>query len=96
MSSPHETETPQEIIREVLPLTRQRRIDPAILLGLADRLGIHDCEPRIYFLRELTGIVRELPVKGFDSPEGRLRLIDALQQALDDAVEAEEEEIFES
>lgn len=72
-------------------MNKQRRIDPSILLGLADRLGIHASEPRIYFLRELTNLVRELPVKAFETPEDRLRLVQAIQLALDDAVETEEE-----
>ena len=87
------TKTPQEIIREILPLTNQRRIDPAVFLKLADRLGVKECAAKIYFLRELNAIVRQLPIKAFHAPEDRLRLIDALQQSLDEAIEEEEEQV---
>lgn len=90
---PHEdkTKTPQEIIRELLPLTSQRRIDPNVFLKLTDRLGIADCAAKIYFLRELNAIVRQLPIKAFEHPDDRLRLVEGLQKALDEAIEEEEE-----
>jgi type III secretion system TyeA family effector delivery regulator len=91
MSSPKAVETPQAILREVLPLKNQRRIDPTAFLSLTERLGISESEAKIYFLRELAAIMRQLPIKVFASPDDRLRLVDGIQQALDDAVEEEEE-----
>jgi type III secretion system TyeA family effector delivery regulator len=60
-------------------------------LNLTKRLGLTECEEQIYFLRELSAIIRQLPIKVFASPEDRLRLIDALQQALDEIIEEEED-----
>ncbi len=80
-----------DIVMQLLPLREQRYIDPNKLLKLADRLKIRDVEAKIYFLRELLGIVRRLSLKIYGDPDDRLRLIDALQQALDLAIEEEEE-----
>ena len=93
MQSEDTAQTTQEIIRKVLPLRNQRRIDPAAFLSLTDRLGITETEPKIYFLRELSAIIRTLPLKAFESPDDRLRLVEGVQQALDEAVDEEEEEL---
>lgn len=79
-----------DIVMQLLPLREQRFIDPNKLLKLTDRLKIRDIEAKIYFLRELLAIVRRLSMKIYKDPDDRLRLIDALQQALDLAIEEEE------
>ena len=81
----------QDIILEVLPLKDQRWIDPKKITGLADQLGYDDIEAKIYFLRELTSIFRRLPIKIYESDDDRLRLLEALQEALDAAIDEEEE-----
>ena len=69
------------VIMEILPLREQRWIDVNKIVELPERLAIHDVEAKIYFLRELTNMVRKLSMKIYQDPEDRLRLIDALQQA---------------
>ena len=93
MQTSQNKETTESIIKEVLPLRNQRRIDSGKLMSLAERLGLTDSEPKIYFLRELAGVVRQLPLKVFESAEDRLRLIDGIQEALDLAIEEEDEEL---
>ncbi|MEW4561555.1 TyeA family type III secretion system gatekeeper subunit [Bremerella sp. JC770] len=93
MQSTKQIQNTEAIIREVLPLRNKRRIDPRKFTDLVDRLGIDEIEAKIYFLRELAGIVRNLPVKIFDLAEDRLRLIEAIQDALDEAIDLEEETI---
>ena len=78
-------------MKEVLPLKDQRWIDGSKIASVVDRLQIHDPEARIYFLRELHTIVRRLPLKIFSDDESRLRLTTAVQDALDTAVDEEEE-----
>lgn len=63
-------------------------------MNLASRLGLTECEPKIYFLRELAAIVRELPLKVFTTPEDRLRLIEGVQDALDTAIDEEDDQAF--
>jgi len=78
-------------MREILPLKDQRWVDGAKILAVVDSLNIRGDEARIYFLRELHGIVRRLPLKVFSDEEARFRLITAVQNALDTAVDEEEE-----
>ena len=80
-----------DVVMQLLPLREQRYIDPSKVLKIADRLKIRDIEARIYFFRELLAIVRRLSLKIYRDPDDRLRLIEAIQQALDLAIEEEEE-----
>ena len=43
--------------------------------------------------RELADLVRALPLKIFKEPEQRLKMVDAVQEALDKAIEQEEAEL---
>jgi type III secretion system TyeA family effector delivery regulator len=58
---------------------------------MMDRLGVVESEVKIYFLRELSAILRQLPLKVYASPDDRLRLINGLQEALDEVIEEEED-----
>ena len=82
---------PHVLMRDLLPLKDQKWIDVSRITAIVDGLNIHEIEAKIYFLRELHGIVRRLPMKIFEDNEGRLRLITAIQDALDVAVDEEEE-----
>jgi type III secretion protein W len=50
-------------------------------------------EAEIYFLRELADLARLMPLKAFKEPEQRLKLVEAIQEALDAAIAREEEEL---
>ncbi|HVZ45044.1 MAG TPA: TyeA family type III secretion system gatekeeper subunit [Ramlibacter sp.] len=58
---------------------------------LGRELGIADGEPTIVFLSGLKKILRELPDKAFADRNARLSMVDAVQDALDQAIELEEE-----
>ena len=62
-------------------------------LARAQRLGSTEAE--IYVLRELADLVRAMPLKVFKDPEQRLKLVDAVQETLDKAIEREEAEFDE-
>jgi type III secretion protein W len=82
-----------ELVGGLLILTEKNwlvRADIEALLKLL-RVG-NDLEAEIYVLRELTEIARAMPLKLFSDLESRERLIDAIQEALDDAVDREEQE----
>jgi type III secretion system YopN/LcrE/InvE/MxiC family regulator len=81
--------TGHSLMKDVLPLKDQRWIDPGAVLKAVDNLKITGSEPRIYFLRELHALVGKLPVKVFPGLEDRGRVLEALQHALDTAIEAE-------
>lgn len=77
------------LMKEVLPLRRQKWINVDKVVGLADMIGVKTDEQRIYFLRELHTIVRQLPESLFETPDDRQRLITAVQEALDQAINQE-------
>ncbi len=80
------------LMKEIIPLKDQRFVDGSKILTIVDRFGIQDLEAKIYFLRELHSIVRKLPLKIFSDDQSRFRLLAALQDALDTAIDEEEEE----
>ena len=56
-----------------------------------DLLSPPDIEAEIYLLREMWEFSRGMPIKIYPSQDHRSRLVDACQQALDEAIEKEEE-----
>ena len=58
---------------------------------LARELSIPEGEPTVVFLSGLKKILRELPDKAFDDKNARFAMVDAVQDALDNAIDAEEE-----
>lgn len=80
------------LMQQVLPLLEERWLDGPRITKIVDRQKIRGDEARIYFLRELLGIVRRIPLKVYQDDESRGRLIDAIQQALDTAIDEEEEQ----
>lgn len=82
-----------ELVGGLLTLTEKNWLVRGDIEGLLKPLRVgNDLEAEIYVLRELTEIARALPLKLFADLESRERLIDAIQEALDDAVTREEEE----
>ena len=79
------------MMKEVMVLKDQRWVDGSKVMSIVDQLNIRGDEARIYFLRELLSIVRRLPLKIYSDDESRMRLITAVQEALDTAVDEEEE-----
>ena len=86
-------ESAHQLMKEILPLKEQRFVDGAKFHSIVEQMHIDDIEQKIYFLRELHSIVRKLPMKIFSDDESRLRLVAAIQEALDSAVDQEEEEL---
>lgn len=82
-----------ELVGGLLALTEKNWLVRADIEGLLKPLRVgNDLEAEIYLLRELTDVARAMPLKLFADLESRERLIDAIQEALDDAVSREEEE----
>lgn len=50
-----------------------------------------DIEHEVLFLQDLLGAVRKFPVALFDNEQGRMTVLDAVQEAVDDAVNREDE-----
>jgi type III secretion system TyeA family effector delivery regulator len=62
---------------------------------LARDQGIPPGEPSIVFLTEIKSVFRELPDRIYPDRSTRLSLMDAVQDALDEAIEQEEGEVKE-
>ncbi|MBI1247969.1 TyeA family type III secretion system gatekeeper subunit [bacterium] len=80
------------LMKEILSLKDQRFIDSSKITAIVDRCKIENLEARIYFLRELHSLIRKMPLKLFVDDQARLRLLTAIQEALDIAIDKEEEE----
>jgi type III secretion system TyeA family effector delivery regulator len=75
-------------------------VDSGSALGMQfDRLardfGVPEGAPTIVFFSGVKKILRELPDKAFADRNARLSMVDAVQDALDRAIEAEEESLQE-
>ena len=82
---------PLELTREVIRLTSERWVSASRFNSLATQMGVADLDQQIAFFTGLKGILKELPVKIFPDPDTREALMKALQGALDEAIEREEE-----
>ncbi len=77
------------LLRELVSLRQQQWLQPDQVAAIALRAGMTRPEDRIYFLREFTGLARQIPLRFYDTAEQREKLIGVLQQALDKATEGE-------
>jgi type III secretion protein W len=82
---------PVALTKEVIQLTGERWVNTTRFTQLARDLGVHENQAQILFYTGLKSMIRGLPVKVFPDPETRDALIKALQGALDEAIEVEEE-----
>lgn len=81
---------PVALMKETIALTGERWVSASRFNGLADKLGVSDPTARIQFLTGMKNLLRELPVKVFPDPDARQTLINAVQEALDAAIDVEE------
>jgi type III secretion protein W len=79
------------LMGRLLELTEQSWINSSQVSAALGELRLQPIEAEIYLLRELADIVRAFPLKMFAELDRRERLIDAVQQALDEAIEREEQ-----
>ncbi|HMR31382.1 MAG TPA: TyeA family type III secretion system gatekeeper subunit [Geminicoccaceae bacterium] len=79
------------LIGQILELAERSWVGPDDLRKLVGELGIRQVEAEIYLLRELSDLVRAVPLKVYNDMDQRDRLIGAVQEALDDAIRREED-----
>lgn len=82
--------TAQQFLTESLNLKNQRWIDESEIQQMARSAGVQTLEQRIYFLREMRQVIRELPDRAFHDNDDRNRVNDAFQLALDQAIAEED------
>ena len=82
-----------QMLQKVIGLTTERWINANAFTRLAEGAGCADFSSQIRFLTEMKGVLRDLPVKIFADADSRQSMIIALQDALDVAIDREEEQL---
>jgi len=82
---------PLALTREVIRLSGERWATSTRFTSLASQLGVTANADQIAFYTGLKAMIRDLPPKIFADPETRDALVRALQGALDEAIDREEE-----
>ena len=85
---------PTDLLGELLALQVQTWLRPESVTPLPGKLGVREIEREINFLREFKELARSIPLKAYADAEQRPRLLDAIQQAMDSAIEREDEEDY--
>jgi type III secretion protein W len=81
------------LVSSLLELAEASWLSGAQVEKLVREQRLRTTEAEIDCLRELADLVRALPLKIFKEPEQRLKMVDAVQEALDKAIEQEEAEL---
>lgn len=81
-----------QLLKDVLDLQKNQWPRPDLVAPLPTKLGVREVSGEINVLREFKELVKMIPLKAYADPEQRPRLLDAVQQAMDAAIEREEEE----
>lgn len=85
------TLTPMSLLGEIVALRKQPFVGAHQIDEIARKAMPRDIEHEVLFLQEFFRAVRELPVEFFPDDAHRMQLVDAVQTALDGAIEREDE-----
>jgi len=80
-----------EIMKALLSLTQNPYPRSEQVEAILRQTGLKDVEAQIYFLNALKEHARLIPLKAYQNPDSRLKLVDAIQQCLDQTIQKEEE-----
>lgn len=83
-----------DLMSDVIALVEQRWVGSEEIWNLANAMKLESTERKISFFRELHKLVRHIPIDVFNDEEQRQNLIQAVQKALDEAIDLEEEEMW--
>lgn len=78
-----------ELVDAVVPLVDEF-IPNNFFQELPERCAIKDLKAKIYFLTELSKMIRLFPLKVYPDPTKRQQVLEALQEALDGFIQEEE------
>ena len=79
------------LLGEIVALRKQPFVGAHQIDEIARKAMPRDIEHEVLFLQEFFRAVRELPVEFFPDDAHRMQLVDAVQTALDGAIEREDE-----
>ncbi|HHF0551176.1 TyeA family type III secretion system gatekeeper subunit [Vibrio diabolicus] len=83
------------LMADVIALVEQRWVSSDEIWKVANAMELTAVQQKIDFFRELHKLVRAIPIDVFADEEQRQNLIQAVQKALDEAIDIEEEEAWE-
>jgi len=82
------------LMGKLIDLTEKSFVDKREIVSLEKSVGLGSTLGRLYFMTSLQGIVRQLSTRLFEDESTRTRLVDAVQEHLDDLV-AEQQKVDE-
>ena len=80
------------LLKELLDLMQNKWLRPEQVSPIPGRMGVQAMDREIAFLREFKELARLVPLKAYADLQQRDGLVDAVQFAMDQAIEREEEE----
>lgn len=83
---------PVEIMKELVTVTGEKWVTEGRFIQLANRLEAHDTPLRITILTKVKSLLTLMPIKVFSDAEARQAVLQAAQDALDHAIDLEDEE----
>ena len=79
------------LMKELVEITAEKWVSAARFTALADRWGLDDPAARVIFLTGVKRLMRDMPEKVFQDADARLSILNTAQEALDQAIDAEED-----
>lgn len=83
--------TPMELLGDMVNLRNENFLGAMHIDHIAAKAKAPDIERQVLFLQELLNMTRNLPVRLFDGEQGRMKVLDAVQEAVDNAIQREDE-----
>lgn len=80
-----------QFVREILKLGNTSFVGPFDIEDIAGKVGVRKIEDKILFLQSFSNAAKDFNENLFNEPLGRLNIIDAIQAALNDAIDVEDE-----
>lgn len=88
------TLTPLGMVRDLVNLKNENYVSSSNIGEITQKADPQDIEREVLFLQEMLMAVRKFPIFVFDSVENRVKVLDAVQEAVDDAVRREDEILY--
>ena len=83
--------TAMQLLKDVLSFKEMRFLGGVHIEPLLQKAHAPDIEHEVLFLQELLSTARSFPVALFDDEQGRMKVMDAVQEAVDQAIAREDE-----
>jgi type III secretion protein W len=80
-----------DLMKELVTITGEKWVGASRFAALADRKGLKEPAVRIFFLTGVKELMRTMPELVFEDPEIRQSILNAAQEALDAAIDLEED-----